>query len=160
MYSAGYVGAALISALLLVLTFRFKLRRLMLSAACAWLVVMGLFYARDAFTLAFCAVMALGFGLAARFLPQAGAELLNLFMAAFTSLYAAMDLKDDLWNGAVRKMSDAQLLANLTPVPAVIWAGLWTLISLLILATGAYFALRGHAAQTVALPQAKKSLAT
>src|SRR5439155_568351 len=97
-YSAGYVGAALISALLLVATFRFKLRRAMLGAACGWLVLMGLFYARDPFTLAFCAVMGVGFGLAARFLPQAWAEVLNLFIAAFTSLYAAMDLKDDLWN--------------------------------------------------------------
>ena len=145
-YSAGYVGAALISALLLILTFRFKLRRVMLGAACAWLVLMGVFYARDAFTLAFCAVMGLGFGLATRFLPPAGADLLNLFVAAFTSLYAAMDLKDDLWNGAVRAHSDAQLLANLTLVPSLLWAGLWTLVSLLILGVGAWFALKGRAA--------------
>jgi len=144
-YSAGYVGASLISALLLVLTFRFKLRRAMLGAACAWLVVMGVFYARDAFTLTFCAVMALGFGLAARFLPPAGADVLNLFIAAFTSLYAAMDLKDDLWDGAVRAHSDAQLLANITVVPAVVWAGLWTLISLAILLVGAWFALQRKA---------------
>ncbi len=145
-YSAGYVGAALISALLLIFTFRFKLRRVMLGAACAWLVLMGVFYARDAFTLAFCAVMGLGFGLATRFIPPAGADLLNLFIAAFTSLYAAMDLKDDLWNGTVRAHSDAQLLANLTVVPSVLWAGLWTLVSLALLLAGAWFALKGKAA--------------
>ncbi|MFT3842558.1 MAG: M50 family metallopeptidase [Myxococcaceae bacterium] len=151
-YSAGYVGASLISALLLIATFRFKLRRVMLGAASAWLLLMGVFYARDPFTLVFCAVMGLGFGAAARFLPQSWAEVLNLFVAAFTSLYAAMDLKDDLWNGAVRVHSDAQLLADLTVVPAVVWAGLWTLVSLVILLSGAWFALQKKEAPVLETP--------
>jgi hypothetical protein len=53
-----------------------------------------------------------------------------------------MDLKDDLWNGAVRAQSDAQLLANLTVVPAIVWAAVWTVVSLGILATGLVIALR------------------
>ncbi|HEY0882626.1 MAG TPA: M50 family metallopeptidase, partial [Archangium sp.] len=57
-YSAGYVGSAIIAVLLLVLTFRFEARRLMLALACAWLSLMALFYARDAFTLVFALVMA------------------------------------------------------------------------------------------------------
>ena len=47
---------------------------------------------------------------------------------ACPALYAVMDLKDDLWNSAVRSQSDAQLLADLTIVPAVVWAALWTLV--------------------------------
>ncbi len=140
-YSAGYVGGALIAVLLLVATFRFEARRAMLGAACAWLAMMGVFYARDAFTLAFCVVMALGFGVGAKFLPAALVGGLNLFMASFTALYAAMDLKDDLWNGAVRAQSDAQLLANLTVVPAVVWAAVWTVVSAGILLSGVVLAL-------------------
>jgi hypothetical protein len=141
-YSAGYVGGALIAVLLLVATFRFEARRAMLFAACLWLALMGLFYARDSFTLAFCVVMAAAFGLGARLLPLALVGGVNLFIASFTALYAAMDLKDDLWNGAVRAQSDAQLLANLTVVPAIVWAAVWTVVSLGILATGLVIALR------------------
>ncbi len=141
-YSAGYVGGAVIAVLLLVLTFRFNARRAMLGLACAWLALMGVFYARDSFTLAFCVAMAIAFGLGAKWLPAAAVGALNLFIASFTALYAVMDLKDDLWNGAVRAQSDAQLLANLTVVPALVWATLWTVLSLGILAVGLTFALK------------------
>lgn len=141
-YSAGYVGSATISMLLLLLTFRFDLRRFILGAACLWLVAIGLLYARDAFTLGFCAAMAGAFGLGARLLPSQLVGLVNLFIASFTSLYAAMDLRDDLWNGAVRAHSDAQLLANITPVPAIVWASLWTLVSLALLALGVFLSMR------------------
>ena len=144
-YSAGYVGSAIVSVVLLLLTFRFDLRRLMLGAACVWLAVMGLMYARDAFTLAFCFGMSIAFGLGARFLPPQVVGIINLFIASFTALYAAMDLKDDLWNGAVRVHSDAQLLADITPIPAIVWATLWTLVSMTVLALGVYVAMRKRA---------------
>jgi hypothetical protein len=139
-YSAGYVGSALISVLLLVLSFRANLRRVMLGAACLWLGLMGLFFARDAFTLAFCLGMAALFGAGAKWLPDSLVGALNLFLASFTALYAAMDLKDDLWNGAVRAQSDAQLLANLTVVPALVWAALWTALSVVLLLAGGWLA--------------------
>ncbi|MCA2980173.1 MAG: M50 family metallopeptidase, partial [Myxococcaceae bacterium] len=60
--------------------------------------------------------------------------------ATFTALYAAMDLKDDLWSSQVRAMSDAQLLAEVTVVPAIVWAALWTLVSVALLALGGFFA--------------------
>lgn len=141
-YSAGYVGSAVISVVLLLLTFRFDLRRFILGAACVWLVAMGVMYARDPFTLAFCGGMAVAFGLGARLLPPQLVGLVNLFLASFTSLYAALDLRDDLWNGAVRAHSDAQLLANITPLPAVVWATVWTLVSVGILGGGVFLAMR------------------
>lgn len=159
-YSAGYVGSALISVVLLVLTFRYDLRRFMLGAACVWLALMGVFYARDAFTLAFCAGMAAAFGLGARFLPPQVVGVVNLFLASFTALYAAMDLKDDLWNGAVRARSDAQLLADITIVPAIVWAALWTLLSVGLLGWGVYVAMKrrpGRAVPISAVPSPSAS---
>ena len=145
-YSAGYVGSAIISVLLLVLSFRFNARRMMLAAACGWLALMGLIYARDGFTLLFALVMAAFFGAGAKWLPDALVGALNLFIASFTALYAVMDLKDDLWNSAVRSQSDAQLLANLTIVPAIVWAAVWTVVSVGVLLGGAWLALRGKPA--------------
>ena len=142
-FSAGYVGSAIISVLLLLLSFRFDARRAMLAAACVWLALMGFIYARDAFTLVFAIGMAVLFGAGAKWLPDALVGGLNLFIASFTALYAVMDLKDDLWNSAVRSQSDAQLLADLTIVPSVAWAALWTLVSVGVLLGGGWIALHG-----------------
>src|SRR3954468_19425342 len=68
-YSAGYVGSALVGGVLLLATYRYRVRRWMLAAAAAWLVVMAFLYGRDLFTVAFCLGTAAALGLAARFLP-------------------------------------------------------------------------------------------
>ena len=141
-YSAGYVGSAIASAVLMIATFRFQARRVVLFVACGWLVLMAVFFARDGFTLLFCLGAALVLGLSAKFLPVSVVELLNLFLASFCALYAAMDLKDDLWNSEVRSRSDAALLANVTIVPGIVWAALWTLLSVAILVGSGWWAVR------------------
>lgn len=137
-FSAGYLGSAVMGAVLLLATFRFRLRRLVLGAACAWLAVMALLYARDMFTLAFCLGTSVALGLAAKFLPEGAVEVVNLFLAAFTALYALFDFRSDLWDSRVRGMSDAALLAEHTWVPAIIWAAIWTLLGVSLLGWAAY----------------------
>ncbi|WP_338867467.1 M50 family metallopeptidase [Myxococcus stipitatus] len=143
-YSGGYLGSAVAGAGLLLATFRFRLRRWVLGAASVWLVVMGVLYAGDSFTLAFCVGTAMVLGLGAKFLPDGAVDFLNLFIAAFTALYAVFDLRDDLWNSAVRSRSDAALLADLTYVPAVVWAALWTLLAVGLLGFAAYRSLHSR----------------
>src|SRR6476659_2592394 len=64
-YSAGYVGCALVGGVLLLSTYRYRVRRLMLGAAAVWLVVMAFLYGReDAFTFLFCLGTAGALGLA------------------------------------------------------------------------------------------------
>jgi hypothetical protein len=140
--SAGYVGSALVGAFLLLATFRFRLRRWVLAASCLGLAVMGILYAGDSVTLAFCLGTALALGLAAKYLPDGGVDMLNLFLAAFTALYVAFDLRSDLWQGAVRSVSDAAVLAHLTPVPTWGWAALWSFVSLALLGLFARWSLR------------------
>ncbi|NPC80340.1 M50 family peptidase, partial [Pyxidicoccus fallax] len=112
-----------------------------LGAACVWLAVMGMLYGGDGFTLLFCLGTALVLGLAAKFLPDGAVDALNLFLAAFTALYAVFDLRDDLWNSAVRSQSDAALLADLTWIPSVVWAALWTLLAVGLLVVAAYWSM-------------------
>jgi hypothetical protein len=141
-YSAGYLGSALAGAFLLLATFRFRLRRVVLGAACVWLAGMGVLYAGDGFTLAFCMGTAVVLGLAAKYLPEGGVDMLNLFLAAFTALYVAFDLRSDLGHGASGSVSDAALLANITPVPSWAWAAIWSFVSLLVLGLFGRWALR------------------
>lgn len=140
--SGGYVGAAIIGALLLLLTFRLNWGKRMLGVAAVWLTLIALFYGRDLFTLGFCLGMAALFAAGAKFLPNDVAASVNLFIASFTALYSVMDLKDDLWNSAVRAQSDAAILASTSHVPAVFWALVWTVMSLAIVGYGAYLALK------------------
>jgi hypothetical protein len=143
-YSAGYVGSALAGAFLLLATFRLRLRRLVLVASSVYLALMGVLYAGDGFTLAFCMGTALVLGLAAKYLPDGGVDMLNLFLAALSVLYVAFDLRSDLWNGAARSVSDAALLASLTPVPSWAWASLWSFVSIALLALFARWSLRAE----------------
>ncbi len=140
--SGGYVGAALFSALLLLLTFRFNARRWVLAAAAVWLLVFGILYGRDLFTIGFCVVMAVLFAAGARFLPTLAVGGLNLFIAAFFAVYAAVDLKSDLWNSEVRARSDAAILASVTHVPAIVWAVLWSVLGAVVLLWGMWLAVR------------------
>jgi hypothetical protein len=148
-FSAGYVGCALVGGLLLLATYRFRLGRGVLGAACVWLAVMGVAYAGDVFTVAFCLGTALVLGLGAWLLPSAVVDVVNLFLAGFVSLYALFDLRSDLWDARVRGMSDAALLAQQTYVPALVWAALWTVVSLAIVGLLGASALSGARPRTV-----------
>jgi hypothetical protein len=143
-YSGGYLGSAVAGAGLLLATFRFQARRWVLGLACVWLSVMGLLYGGDFFTVSFCLGTAAAMGLGAKFLPDGAVDAVNLFIAAFTALYAVFDLRDDLWNSAVRARSDAALLAELTWVPAVVWAVLWSLLAVGLLGVAVYWSMRAR----------------
>jgi hypothetical protein len=62
-------------------------------------------------------------------------------LAVFTGLYALFDLRDDLWTRGGGP-SDAALLAAHTGIPAVIWAFLWSVVSVAILVLAASISLR------------------
>lgn len=144
-YSAGYLGSSIAGALLLMASLRWKMRRVVLGGLCVWLVVMGVLYAGNIFTLVFCAVTAAVLGVGAKVLPERGVEGVNLFLASFCALYALIDLRDDLWDSRVRSISDAALLAEQTWVPAVIWAAIWTALSLVLIALALRHSLGGPA---------------
>jgi hypothetical protein len=142
-YSAGYLGSAIAGSVLLWLSFRFRLHRFVLGAIAAWLVAMAFLLAGNAFTVVFCLGAALVFGVSAAKLNEAVVEWIVLFIAAFSGLYALFDLRDDLWNGATRAHSDAALLASLTGVPSILWAGLWSLVAIALVVFAVISSVRG-----------------
>lgn len=151
-YSAGYVGSAVAGGALMLATFRFKLHRAILGAAAVWLCAFAFILGGDAFTLLFCLGAGALLGVGAKLLPDWAVDVVNLVLAAFSALYAVFDLRDDLWDGSVRAVSDAALLAELTHVPALIWAGLWSAFSVAILAWAAWTSLRTRKPPPLALP--------
>jgi hypothetical protein len=140
-YSAGYVGSAVSGALQLILAFRFRLHRAVLYAMGTWVTAMGLLYAGNTFTLAYCLAMGAVLLVLARVLPAGAERALVMVIAVFTGLYALFDLRDDLWR-AGGGQSDAVLLAMQTHVPAIVWSLLWSAVSVAVLGLAAAVSLR------------------
>ena len=141
-YSAGYLGSAISGALQLLLAFRFRLHRPVLYAMGAWVTAMGVISAGNAFTLAYCLAMGAVLLVLARVLPSGAVRGLVMVIAVFTGLYALFDLRDDLWMPGGGGPSDAVLLATQTHVPAIVWAVLWSVASVGVLALAGSLSVR------------------
>lgn len=146
--SAGYLGAALFGGLLLALTNRSPGSR-----ERRWLAVgLGLFFAL--ITLLFArnlTAIAVG-GLAAATLLALGwygSRLWLTFGLNLLAIQCSLNALDSLWGlvrlnaGPFNLPNDAQTMADLTHLPAVFWAVLWSLTALTILGGSIYLSLRG-----------------
>jgi len=142
--SAGYLGSALSGALLLLVTLRWRAGRYVLAFLSFALVVITVLWARSLFTVGVALAMAAALGLGAKFLPQGASQALATFIAVFNSLYALFDLRDDLWSAERRAGTDAALLEKATYIPSIVWAVLWTLIAVGLLAGTLWLAMKGR----------------
>ncbi len=136
--AAGYVGSALFGGLMLILAARDYLARAIFVALAALFALVTLFFVRNLFGLVF------GFGAAALFAGLAwkyrrGFAYFVDVLAVFSSLYALYDLTDFLILGG---RTDAHILARHTHVPAIVWAVLWSAISLAVVYAALRVALR------------------
>lgn len=138
--SAGYLGSTVFGAALLVLASGWKRWR---PRAVLWilgggLVLLAALLFRDAFSWAF-ALGTAGVLLAmARFAPDAVVRPGAVGIATFSCLYALWDLRSDLWHLPWEhlggQVSDADALARLTHVPALVWAALWSALAVVAVA--------------------------
>ncbi len=79
----------------------------------------------------FVAGCALALGLLARYGAAWLRRAVLVFLAAFSSCYALYDIRDDLlhlssWSGG----TDADALARVTFIPAIVWGVLWAALSI------------------------------
>jgi hypothetical protein len=143
---AGYLGAALFGGVLLVLTNRSKPqgRRWLALGLGLFFALVTLLFARSLLTivvggLAAVALLALG---------RYGPRLWMTFGLNLLAIQCALNALDSLTGlvrlsaGPFRLPNDAQSMADITPLPAVVWAVLWSLIALAILAGSVYLSLR------------------
>ncbi len=135
--SAGYLGSMLFGGLLLYLSSRRAgARRLMLALA-VLLIISTLLFFRNFFAVAY-GLLAAGvmFFSAYRFSANVNFYIIR-FIAIASCLYALLDMRSDLFTAApagTRIVNDAVVLSRLTGIPSSLWAVLWLVISLLMLA--------------------------
>ena len=128
--SAGYVGSTVSGCVLLWVAARSRAGRWPLIALAAWTGLVAVLWVRDGFTLLFVGGAAFALGLAARYGPSLLRRALLVFLGTFSVSYALYDIKDDLLHFASRGPSDADALARITFIPAVVWGVGWGLLSL------------------------------
>jgi hypothetical protein len=144
---AGYLGSALFGGSLLILTNRSSTRdrRTLAIGLGVILVVVTLLFARNWTAFLFGGVT----GAALLLLGWRGPELGVALGLNFLAIQCSLNALDSLI-GLVRVNSqggrvpsDAQSMADLTHVPALVWAVLWSGIALAILIGSLYLLLRG-----------------
>ena len=138
--SAGYVGSAFFGGILLLLSVRDKWASVVFGGLALLFGVITVWFVRNLFGLVF------GLGTAAAFAflywkPLAVAHYIVDFLVVTSSLYALYDLTDFLRVGT---RTDAVILAEITSVPAFIWALLWSGVSLSVVYLAAKRAVTTH----------------
>ncbi len=143
---AGYLGAALLGCLLLLLTHRAsgpRQRQWLALGLGSFFALMTLLFARNlmAVTVGGLAAVALwGLG-------SYGSPLLLTFGLNLLAIQCLLNALDSLMGlmrlnaGPFQSLNDAQAMADLTHVPALFWAILWSLAAVAMLTGSVYFSL-------------------
>lgn len=129
--SAGYVGSALFGGIMLSLAGRRQWTQHIFTTLAIVFGVVTIAFVRNVFGWAFGLGTAAIFGLLAYKRFSFSVYIVDI-LAVMSSMYALYDLTDFLWIGAC---TDAVILADITGVPAFVWALLWSAISLLVVYT-------------------------
>jgi hypothetical protein len=126
--TAGYLGSLAWGGLILILAARTHLDKLLSTLIGVGMILVSIFYVRNGFGLIF----GIGFGgvlvIAGRFLPESINDWLLQVIGLTSCLYAILDIKSDILDRASLR-SDARMLADLTPIPPLVWGVLWITIA-------------------------------
>jgi hypothetical protein len=134
--SAGYLGSLFFGALLLYLSSRRRWGRGLMIVLAVLLIVSTLLFFRNVFAVAYGLVGAAVLFFCAYRLPLEANFVIVRFIAVASCLYAVLDIRSDLFTAAPvgQAVNDAVALARLTGLPAIVWAVLWMIVSLVVLA--------------------------
>jgi hypothetical protein len=126
--SAGYVGSAVFGGMMMWLSGRVRWTPMIFAGLTLLFGLVTILFVRNGFGVVFGLGTAVAFGGLAWKSPPGAAYLIDI-LAVMSSLYALYDLTDFLLLGA---RTDAAILAQITYIPAFVWAILWSGISLLV----------------------------
>ena len=133
---AGYLGAAAYGAGMLALARRPASAKLIMGLSGVVVALVDMFLVRNVFGFVWGVVIAGGLMLAALRLPSRIAEMTAMFLGVQCVVNALFDLKTlvGLSSGYGGPASDAVLMSQIIPLPPFIWAALWSVLALLVLA--------------------------
>lgn len=132
--SAGYLGPALFGGALILLSATSVAVQTILLSLAIGLAVVCLLFVRNLFGFVAGLLLALSLAAAGWYLPEQPATVLFALLAMQLPLAAVNSLVDllrlSMGQGRANQLSDAQVMARDTHIPAIMWALLWFLIAL------------------------------
>jgi hypothetical protein len=143
--SAGYLGSAIFGGVLIALHARWLSARVLLVGMAVVLALLCLLFVRNLFGLASGLLLSAAMGWAGLRLAEAWRDgllkvlALQLILDGYNSLFTVFRLAR-----TGDTASDAQTMAQLTWLPASLWAVLWMLVSTAVLFGVLRFAMRGR----------------
>lgn len=138
--SAGYVGSAMVGGLLIVLSAKQTSAKSVLTGLGVIMILAMIFYVRDLFTLIMCGMIAAAFF----FIALKTGPVFNYVFVTFLAVQTALNSIGDVLTLVMLSMgapkssyslgkSDADVMAELFWLPAIVWSVLWVAFSLFIL---------------------------
>lgn len=127
--SSGYLGSMLLGGAILLLALRRRAVPILATAIAVLVLLVTVLFVRNGFGLIFGLLFAASLLAAARWLPAAWLDLVVMYLGGMSSLYALVDVKEDLLTLEPR-LTDAGILAGMTGIPAIVWGLLWSALSL------------------------------
>ncbi|HEX2867230.1 MAG TPA: M50 family metallopeptidase [Ignavibacteriales bacterium] len=128
---AGYIGSALLGALIFASTKNFRFSLGVCNVLAIIFLLLVVLYIKTIFgilfTLGFCVL----FFLSPRFLPKFLHFFLLRVIGIISCLYVIIDIKEDLLTSGAHR-TDASILASLTHIPAIGWGIIMFLISVTV----------------------------
>lgn len=130
--SAGYLGSLSLGAVLLLVALRNEADRAVTACLGAVMLLVTVLYVRDLFAAAFCIASGLALLAMARFLGHAANDIALRVIGLSSLIYVPYDIFDDTIARSTQR-SDAYMLAAEFGGTAVIWGGIWLLISIAVI---------------------------
>ena len=127
--SAGYLGSLTIGSLLFISGYIRKLSLWVCSILSVLIILFLANFMSSSLQMVFALFIAALLFISPRFFNPSFNSYLLKTLGLISSLYVLIDIKEDLLTLTYRQ-SDAQLIADVTGIDAVVWGGLWFLISI------------------------------
>ena len=126
---AGYLGSMLFGGIILIGASRTKMDKIISIVIGIITVLITLFFVRTVFGIVFGLVFGVAMFLIGFFVARRINDFILRFIGMTSSLYAIIDIKDDL---IVRTVpgSDAYAMSEIIPLPPVVWGVIWIVVAL------------------------------
>ncbi|MAT39506.1 MAG: hypothetical protein CL946_07865 [Ectothiorhodospiraceae bacterium] len=129
--SSGYIGSIALGGIIFIASQRATLSKGISVVIASTVGILVLLYIRNLFGIIFSAIFTAGMFLLAFKVPQQYRSMTLQLIGTVSCLYALFTIKEDLLT-LEHHHSDAQILAGMTGIPAIVWGVLWAAVSLVV----------------------------
>ena len=130
--ASGYLGSLFFGAMLFYSAYNKKFSLWFNTIVSVMILLFTANFLQGSFTIIFALIFALILFLSPRFLNELVHSYAMKILGLISSLYVLIDIKEDLLTLRIIP-SDAQMLANITSIPAYIWGLAWMIITIIII---------------------------